>query len=359
MPQDQLSPSPSRGLILPNNAFTHARSLSSHHIPITYSTTSLTLLPVCHIRTSICLKLFSVQTDLILYLLYISLTSTAIVRLKLHTMARVARTIDAGSHSVLCCRVTNRQCRANDQASGPVPGRTRSRLQPRAATSTAQAVKTARVIKPPHRSASGTLARPTLSKREKTAAGRRLCRTRLALKKYLESGKFKTSHGRIQFDIFQQIRQLSCLSPTGALGSIPSPVPNTARTPERIEAAKARRRQGPSPLHRVERVVTDEEMDQDYGVLPGEARDRDVNFTMEIAVIEYATLDHQVLAGLFEGDEMDGIWKRPVVGRRNPAQEVAQWALMQSVQARKAQEGAMMDKSCVGIVRKIREMSGV
>ncbi|KAH7377869.1 hypothetical protein BKA66DRAFT_443122 [Pyrenochaeta sp. MPI-SDFR-AT-0127] len=276
-------------------------------------------------------------------------------------MARLPPTIDAGSYSTLCCRVTNKQHRANHLASDALPSRTRSRFQPEAARAPVlpATAKSSRISKQHHRSASGALARTSLRKRDVAAAKQTLCKSRLALKQYLESDKFRDYHGRILFDIYQQIRQLSCLSPSGALGTVPSPLPKVTNSPERLEAARARRRKGPSPLGYVERITTEEEMDQEYGVLPGEEWHDCVALEVEVEmeIAEYATAYGRILEGMYDGEEMEGVWRGVAAGGETGCEIAARWALRQVALSKRASEGAVMGKHCIGVVRGIWEMA--
>lgn len=191
-----------------------------------------------------------------------------------------------GAHSDLCGRMTYQLHGAHKRAQGPIAGRTRS-------TTSAQTSKTTVGSSAPghkhiasgnkvtksrktYENQAGSQIRKPPSKQSQLVASKRLCELRLQLKKHLESDDFRDYRGHIRFSTYQRIRQLSRLLPNGALGAIPNPRPVKIKSLEGIQAAKKRRSAGQSSLSNVECATTDNEMEEEWGLLPGELHENEV-----------------------------------------------------------------------------------
>ena len=142
-----------------------------------------------------------------------------------------------------------------------------------------------------------------------TRAQTRLCNIRLALEEHLQSNRYRDYRGRIRLSTHLRIRQLSPLSDTGALGPIPSARPGGFDTPERIESDRQRNKLGATPLRSVECVLTDDEMEVQWGLLPGEVQDEEEDLDADMEIMEWQTLEGRMMEDLMDGEEAEGVWK--------------------------------------------------
>ncbi|KAF1847257.1 uncharacterized protein K460DRAFT_392659 [Cucurbitaria berberidis CBS 394.84] len=256
-----------------------------------------------------------------------------------------------GTYSNTCCNVLDTLFRAQKRAAGPVTGRTRSKTKSRSARRST--TKSSAANSKPYKIEAGIHRRKAISKREQVSASERLCKKRLELETYLEGDEFRDHYGYTRFSIYRRIRQFTPLSPTGALGTIPKPLPTKVESPERLEAARKRKLAGRTSLSTVERMMTDEEMDMEWSLLPGEAHENELDFGLELEVMDYETVDGQTLEALYEGKFVEGVWRELAVQRQEDGEIVAAWASSQEAWSGKAREGAVMDVHCVKIVNSV------
>lgn len=125
----------------------------------------------------------------------------------------------------------------------------------------------------------------------------------------------------------------------------------------RMELIKKRRRAGPSKMDDVEYNYTEQELDDLFGVLPGEVQDDERDWEAEEEVVQRLTEEGRVEEGLWDGDEAEGIWKevRPGGVDIEVVGTVARWAFAHD----RAWERRVMDPHCVSVVEKVMGLKNV
>lgn len=114
---------------------------------------------------------------------------------------------------------------------------------------------------------------------------------------------------------------------------------------------REQRRADASKLNEVEYNHTDAEMDEMFGILPGEEQDTP-DLGAEMDVLKQYTLEGRVEDALWEGEESAGVWRyvrESVNVNGEGLSSVMRWAFAQG----RAWERRIMDPECVEVVKKV------
>ncbi|KAH9878020.1 hypothetical protein J1614_003237 [Plenodomus biglobosus] len=253
--------------------------------------------------------------------------------------------IDAGSYSLLACHMMVRQYRYH---SGPVSCRTRSRTTPRHSSSSNTSSKETSKTFP---SSGSFLSSPR--RVAKRTASNSLCQRRLKLKSCLERKVASEESRSKKIGTKMQLRQLQ-VTDRGSLVELPAPRSRYIKTPEDMAQDRWDALPGESLLRSVERVWSDEEMDHEFALLPGEEREEDVEFQQQEDVEEGEFNDELALDMLAAGMDVEGVWKTvQCEPGLNEVEVAAQWAMREGTLTRKRRESAVMDPVCVDIVKSV------
>jgi hypothetical protein len=113
-----------------------------------------------------------------------------------------------------------------------------------------------------------------------------------------------------------------------------------------------RPKQKESFLWVMEKNYTIEELDDEFGIIPGKVTEGEVRLEAEMAVVEIFEAERWVVRDMGEGKFVDGIWWDVVLRYDwdGVMELVGGWARRQDVLAEKA---AVMDARCVEITRRV------
>jgi hypothetical protein len=266
-------------------------------------------------------------------------------------MARPRRCIlalDMGMHSPLHQRLSNHLYAQQTRLNGPVAARTRSRTRspPRLPTPT-----------PPVES--GTITERRISPNTLDRAERKLRHKRLKLKKQLETNeKHRDEDGYLKRSVHSRIQQLSYLSPTGALGHVPTPRPVTWQSDSKMQH---HRRKFTSSLCNVERMWSEKELDDLFGLLSSEERfEGGSDWNVEWDVEKMLTEEGKVIEGMCEGNSFGGVWMHLEVHCEDEEMGlVRMWIAKDVVVRRQVGDGEVMDTRGVYVARNVWKAVGV
>jgi hypothetical protein len=245
----------------------------------------------------------------------------------LHTDHTIRHNLDMDMHSPLHQRLTDR---LYAQLTRPISTRTRSRTQRFSETPPS-------LLSPE----SGTFTPKRSTPRTLNIAARKLKRTRLKLKRELEANdEFRYEDGYLKSLVRSRIHQLSRLAPTGALGFLPSPRPARWDSDAKMQR---RRRVYLSLLCEVERNWSVQELEEEFGILPGEGRDEVEDLGVEMDVEEGLKGEGRVMEDMLDGYCVGGVWRELSRMEEGVRREMV----------RMVGFGEVMNWRCVSVVREV------
>ena len=119
---------------------------------------------------------------------------------------------------------------------------------------------------------------------------------------------------------------------------------------------QARKKARPSSLREVERNWSEEELDEEYSVLPGEIWRDEADLDAEVDVMNGLTEDGRIEEALWEGVRVEGVWRMIKEGTGgDEVGTVTKWAIMDV----RARERRVMAPRCVDVVRKVLMLKDV
>jgi hypothetical protein len=102
----------------------------------------------------------------------------------------------------------------------------------------------------------------------------------------------------------------------------------------------------------VEKNFTTEELDDEFGIIPGEMAEVEAGLEAEMAVVEMFEAERRVVRDMREGRFVDGVWW-DALSRRDwdgAVELVGGWTRRLDMLTKKA---AVMDARCIKIVRRV------
>ena len=124
----------------------------------------------------------------------------------------------------------------------------------------------------------------------------------------------------------------------------------------RMASRRARRCARKSGLSAVEINYAERELDEEFGVLPGEERDEE-DLGAEMDVLAGLTQDGRTEEGLWDGRRAEGVWRSVIdvnMGSED-SHAVARWVVARG----RAPELRVMDPYCVEVVRRVLDLKNV
>lgn len=109
---------------------------------------------------------------------------------------------------------------------------------------------------------------------------------------------------------------------------------------------RLRPRTFPSPLDEMERNWSEEELDEEFGLLPGEEREEENDWWTQWEVDEWLVGEGRCLEAWENGQYAEGVWRK-LEEKGDDTNSMRRW--MMAVE--RVRKGVVMDGKCVEIVR--------
>lgn len=222
---------------------------------------------------------------------------------------------------------------------------------------------TASKVTKPSRPETGAIKKPHLSRRAQGHAEARLSKLRLALHQHLYTGEeFKDNQGRLNKETRGRVRMLGTVHADGMLDAetIPPPRPAKWQTDEEIRQERLMKElgRGQSPLRSVDTIRTQREIEEEWGLMPGEGWRGQEELEMRVAIDVWRArskdekcMEFAASGGRSQPEEsLAGVWRELEGGGDAEVETVARWAWEREVERRKAREWAVMDPTCRRVV---------
>lgn len=166
----------------------------------------------------------------------------------------------------------------------------------------------------------------------------------------LESEKrFRDEEGYLLPYYQHKLRHFSRLTDDGGLRGVIKPQPATWASEKKM-ARKLHRRYWPSDLSQVERNWSEAELEQEFGILPGEERDEESDLWVEMDVEEGKTWEGRAMEDLLGGYCVGGVWREVLQpDKGEDVLKVEEW-VKDRARLENMRGGEVMDRKCVLVV---------
>ncbi|KAJ8117373.1 hypothetical protein OPT61_g1416 [Boeremia exigua] len=194
-----------------------------------------------------------------------------------------------------------------------------------------------------------------VSKALLASAEHRLNRCRLGLYGYLTSDRWRTHSRREPTEA--QIEQLGTLSSSGEILARPRVMPGTWQSESRMKR-KRNKSKPPSGLRNLEQNYSEEELDEEFGVLPGETwgGEQESDDEAELDVLDGLSEDRRCEDAAREGRRVEGLWRKTVCGRLDG--EVSDVVMQRALEMDGLSERMVMDPHCVEVRLRLMAIKG-